>query len=84
QTTKEQKVQVCRMVPRLVEEVINPCCDATAPSAGPAVTGGSIIQGGVSGGVIAPGAGCVDCGGTTATTPAVIVPTAGVAPCNCN
>ena len=32
--TKEQKVQVCKMVPRLVEEVINPCCGGCgAPAA---------------------------------------------------
>jgi hypothetical protein len=34
--TKEQKVQVCKMVPKLVETIINPCCDGGSSASGAA------------------------------------------------
>ncbi len=38
--TKEQKVQVCKMVPKLVEEIINPCCEAACGSGCPTTSCG--------------------------------------------
>ena len=43
--TKEQKVQVCKMVPRVVEDVISPCCnDALRQVVPPDVTGACAVS----------------------------------------
>ncbi|MFG0262929.1 MAG: ferredoxin [Novipirellula sp. JB048] len=53
--TKEQKVQVCKMVPSLVEEVVNLCCDSPASAcAGNACDSGAAGCGDASG--------CSSCG----------------------
>jgi YTV len=72
---KEEQVQVCKMVPRLVEEVIHPCCDGASASgagcaggcgAAPAVSTGCGSAAGC--GAAAPAASCGGCG--AAATPA--------------
>jgi len=55
--TKEQKVQVCKMVPTLVEETVRPCCESSSTgiiNGGTVSAGPSVMMGGGCGG----GAGC--------------------------
>jgi hypothetical protein len=61
--TVEQKVQVCKMVPRLVEQTINPCCGGG--SAGALGSGGSAAAGCGSTGCGSTGSGC-GCGSAPA------------------
>jgi hypothetical protein len=77
--TEERKVQVCKMVPRLVEEVINPCCNSASGAGG---CGGG---GGCGGSIAAPvSAGCGSCGAPADSCGcAAPAPVAAPAPCAC-
>ncbi|WP_145418814.1 ferredoxin [Planctomycetes bacterium K23_9] len=96
--TEERKVQVCKMVPRVVAETASPCTGGStslgasvAPSMGGVLSGdlmgGQIISSGASTGVIS-GGGC-GCGGSIAPTATISSACGGCgavvgSPCGCN
>ncbi|WP_146576629.1 ferredoxin [Neorhodopirellula pilleata] len=83
--TKEQTVQVCKMVPTLVEETISPCTSSNASVGmvhGETINvGPSVMEGGCGGGngcgapvmMTAPavGSGCGGCGATVSASPCI-------------
>ncbi|MCC9643502.1 ferredoxin [Rhodopirellula sp. JC740] len=78
--TKEKQVQVCKMVPTLVEESFTPCTESiSAPAvSAPIHVGPSVMMGGDSSGCSTPimyqsapsvGSGCGSCGATVSASP---------------
>ena len=76
--TKEEKVQVCKMVPRVVEEVISPCCDEASAASGAAGCG---CGASAPAAAVSSGAGC-GCGAPAPAAACGCGAPAG-APCGC-
>ena len=73
--TEERQVQVCKMVPRLVEETVSPCCDGGSSVSGSSM-GASSMGGGSMGAGSSMGAGTIIDGGSGCGCGAAAAPVA--------